>query len=155
MVKGLRSMDGLLVVEAAHSLKTIFKRRGRKLADSSVYVEMLQVLLPHFSDVRGPPGAEGERAGGLSTTLGAVTAASGPLGQGRAESAQGAGHLVPAGPLTVSGLHGESRFSNGFSRTERFCNQVPQTFAWLQLAHLEGTHFFIGSSRRGRFSTWH
>ncbi|XP_039095145.1 maestro heat-like repeat-containing protein family member 7 isoform X2 [Hyaena hyaena] len=52
MVKGLRSMDGLLVVEAVHSLKTIFKRRGRKLADSSVYVETLQVLLPHFSDFR-------------------------------------------------------------------------------------------------------
>ncbi|XP_077635929.1 maestro heat-like repeat-containing protein family member 7 isoform X1 [Crocuta crocuta] len=52
MVKGLRSMDGLLVVEAAHSLKTIFKRRGRRLADSSVYVEMLHVLLPHFSDFR-------------------------------------------------------------------------------------------------------
>ncbi|XP_047729125.1 maestro heat-like repeat-containing protein family member 7 isoform X3 [Prionailurus viverrinus] len=50
MVKGLKSMDGLLVVEAAHNLKTIFRGQDRKLMDSSVYVEMLQVLLPHFSD---------------------------------------------------------------------------------------------------------
>ncbi|XP_060480004.2 maestro heat-like repeat-containing protein family member 7 isoform X5 [Panthera onca] len=52
MVKGLKSMDGLLVVEAAHNLKTIFRGQDRKLMDSSVYVEMLQVLLPHFSDSR-------------------------------------------------------------------------------------------------------
>nr|XP_035969887.1 maestro heat-like repeat-containing protein family member 7 [Halichoerus grypus] len=52
MVKGLKSMDGLLVVEAAHNLKTIFKGQDRKLMDSSVYVEMLQILLPHFSDSR-------------------------------------------------------------------------------------------------------
>lgn len=55
MVKGLRSMDGLLVVEAGHNLKTIFKGQNQKLNDSSVCVEMLQVLLPHFSDVRNPP----------------------------------------------------------------------------------------------------
>ncbi|XP_004400423.1 PREDICTED: maestro heat-like repeat-containing protein family member 7 isoform X2 [Odobenus rosmarus divergens] len=52
MVKGLKSMDGLLVVEAAHNLKTIFKGQDRKLTDSLVYVEMLQILLPHFSDSR-------------------------------------------------------------------------------------------------------
>ncbi|KAM4872077.1 maestro heat-like repeat-containing protein family member 7 isoform 2-T4 [Thomomys bottae] len=52
MVKGLRSVDGMLVVDAAHNLKTIFKGQGWKLADSSVYVEMLQILLPHFSDSR-------------------------------------------------------------------------------------------------------
>uniref|UniRef100_A0A8P0NK65 Maestro heat like repeat family member 7 n=1 Tax=Canis lupus familiaris TaxID=9615 RepID=A0A8P0NK65_CANLF len=52
MVKGLKSMDGLLVVEAAHNLKTILKGQDRKLTDSSVYVEMLQILLPHFSDSR-------------------------------------------------------------------------------------------------------
>uniref|UniRef100_A0A8C3YMA5 Maestro heat like repeat family member 7 n=1 Tax=Catagonus wagneri TaxID=51154 RepID=A0A8C3YMA5_9CETA len=52
MVKGLKSVDGLLVVEAVHSLKTILKGQDRKLMDSSVYVEMLQVLLPHFSDSR-------------------------------------------------------------------------------------------------------
>ncbi|XP_053070072.1 maestro heat-like repeat-containing protein family member 7 isoform X4 [Acinonyx jubatus] len=52
MVKGLKSMDGLLVVEAVHNLKTIFRGQDRKLMDSSVYVEMLQVLLPHFSDSR-------------------------------------------------------------------------------------------------------
>ncbi|KAF5923129.1 maestro heat-like repeat-containing protein family member 7 [Diceros bicornis minor] len=52
MVKGLKSMEGLLVVEAVHNLKTIFKAQDRKLTDSSVHVEMLQVLLPHFSDSR-------------------------------------------------------------------------------------------------------
>ncbi|XP_072830482.1 maestro heat-like repeat-containing protein family member 7 isoform X4 [Vicugna pacos] len=52
MVKGLKSVDGLLVVEAVHNLKTIFKGQDRKLRDSSVYVEMLQILLPHFSDSR-------------------------------------------------------------------------------------------------------
>ncbi|XP_058993463.1 maestro heat-like repeat-containing protein family member 7 isoform X3 [Mustela lutreola] len=52
MVKGLKRMDGLLVVEAAHNLKTIFKGQDRKLTDSSVYVEMLQILLRHFSDSR-------------------------------------------------------------------------------------------------------
>ncbi|GAB5575109.1 maestro heat-like repeat-containing protein family member 7 isoform X1 [Prionailurus iriomotensis] len=60
MVKGLKSMDGLLVVEATHNLKIIFRGQDRKLMDSSVYVEMLQVLLPHFSDVEGrlmPPHA--------------------------------------------------------------------------------------------------
>ncbi|XP_057601640.1 maestro heat-like repeat-containing protein family member 7 [Hippopotamus amphibius kiboko] len=52
MVKGLKNVDGLLVVEAVHNLKTIFKGQDRKLTDSSVYVEMLQILLPHFSDSR-------------------------------------------------------------------------------------------------------
>ncbi|XP_054428442.1 maestro heat-like repeat-containing protein family member 7 [Pteronotus mesoamericanus] len=53
MVKGLKSVDGLLVMEAGHNLKTIFKGLDRrKLNDHSVYVEMLQVLLPHFSDPR-------------------------------------------------------------------------------------------------------
>nr|XP_003464105.1 maestro heat-like repeat-containing protein family member 7 [Cavia porcellus] len=50
MVKGLKNMDGVLVVEAVQSLKTIFKGKDQKQRDSSVYVEMLQVLLPHFSD---------------------------------------------------------------------------------------------------------
>ncbi|TKC39827.1 hypothetical protein EI555_007452, partial [Monodon monoceros] len=52
MVKGLKSVDGLLVVEAVHNIKIIFKGQDRKLMDSSVYVEMLQILLPHFSDSR-------------------------------------------------------------------------------------------------------
>ncbi|XP_004679094.1 PREDICTED: maestro heat-like repeat-containing protein family member 7 [Condylura cristata] len=52
MVKGLKSVDGLLVVEAIQNLKTIFKGQDRKLMDNLVYVEMLQVLLPHFSDPR-------------------------------------------------------------------------------------------------------
>lgn len=56
MVKGLKSVDGLLVMEAGRNLKTIFKGQDRKLTDSSVYVEMLQVLLPHFCDVRNPTG---------------------------------------------------------------------------------------------------
>nr|KAF6382906.1 maestro heat like repeat family member 7 [Pipistrellus kuhlii] len=52
MVKGLKSVDGLLVMEAGHNLKTIIKGQDRKLNDSSVYVELLQILLPHFSDTR-------------------------------------------------------------------------------------------------------
>ncbi|KAJ8779675.1 hypothetical protein J1605_012559 [Eschrichtius robustus] len=52
MVKGLKSLDGLLVVEAVNNIKVIFKGQDRKLMDSSVYVEMLQILLPHFSDSR-------------------------------------------------------------------------------------------------------
>ncbi|KAI4590917.1 hypothetical protein MJG53_001966 [Ovis ammon polii x Ovis aries] len=52
MVKGLKSVDGLLVVEAVHNLKTIFKGQDRKLMDNSVYVDILQILLPHFSDSR-------------------------------------------------------------------------------------------------------
>ncbi|XP_058286595.1 maestro heat-like repeat-containing protein family member 7 isoform X1 [Hylobates moloch] len=52
MVKGLKNMDGMLVVEAVHNLKAVFKGRDRKLMDSAVYVEMLQILLPHFSDAR-------------------------------------------------------------------------------------------------------
>ncbi|XP_028368632.1 maestro heat-like repeat-containing protein family member 7 [Phyllostomus discolor] len=53
MVKGLKCVDGLLVMEAGRNLKTIFKGLDRKkLNDNSVCVEMLQVLLPHFSDPR-------------------------------------------------------------------------------------------------------
>jgi hypothetical protein len=52
MVKSLKNMDGMLVVEAVHDLKRIFKGQGKKLTDSAVYVEMLQILLPHFTDVR-------------------------------------------------------------------------------------------------------
>nr|XP_014995697.2 maestro heat-like repeat-containing protein family member 7 isoform X7 [Macaca mulatta] len=52
MVKGLKNVDGMLVVEAVHNLKAVFKGRDRKLMDSAVYVEMLQILLPHFSDSR-------------------------------------------------------------------------------------------------------
>lgn len=52
MVKSLKSMDGMLVVEAVHDLKAIFKEQGKKLTDNSVHVEMLQILLPHFVDVR-------------------------------------------------------------------------------------------------------
>lgn len=54
MVKSLKNMDGVLVVEAVHDLKRIFKGQSKKLTDSSVYVEMLQILLPHFTDVRRP-----------------------------------------------------------------------------------------------------
>ncbi|XP_058159505.1 maestro heat-like repeat-containing protein family member 7 isoform X2 [Dasypus novemcinctus] len=52
MVRGLKSVDGLLAVEAAHDLKAVFKGQDRKLAHSSVYVDLLEVLLPHFSDPR-------------------------------------------------------------------------------------------------------
>lgn len=52
MVKDLKNLDGELVAEAIHNLKCIFKGQNRKLVDTSVYVEMLQALLPHFTDVR-------------------------------------------------------------------------------------------------------
>ncbi|XP_006879783.1 PREDICTED: maestro heat-like repeat-containing protein family member 7 [Elephantulus edwardii] len=52
MVKGLQSVDGQLVVEAVHNLKVLFKGQDRKFFEYSVYVEMLQILLPHFSDSR-------------------------------------------------------------------------------------------------------
>lgn len=52
MVKSLKNMDGVLVMEAVHDLKTIFKGQTKKLTDNSVYIEMLQTLLPHFIDVR-------------------------------------------------------------------------------------------------------
>nr|XP_034359751.1 LOW QUALITY PROTEIN: maestro heat-like repeat-containing protein family member 7 [Arvicanthis niloticus] len=52
MVKSLKNMDGVLVVEAVQDLKTIFKEQGKKLTDNSVCVEMLQILLPHFVDAR-------------------------------------------------------------------------------------------------------
>ncbi|KAL6038835.1 hypothetical protein STEG23_027005 [Scotinomys teguina] len=52
MVKCLKNMDGMLVVEAVHDLKTIFESQGKKLMDSSVYLGTLQILLPHFTDAR-------------------------------------------------------------------------------------------------------
>ncbi|XP_049631428.1 maestro heat-like repeat-containing protein family member 7 [Suncus etruscus] len=52
MVKDLKNLDGELVAEAIHNLKCIFKGQNRKLVDTSVYVEMLQALLPHFTDSR-------------------------------------------------------------------------------------------------------
>ncbi|XP_075389406.1 maestro heat-like repeat-containing protein family member 7 [Tenrec ecaudatus] len=52
MVKGLQNVDGQLVVEAMHNIKSIFKGQDLKLFDSSVTVELLQVLMPHFSDLR-------------------------------------------------------------------------------------------------------
>ncbi|XP_004699702.1 maestro heat-like repeat-containing protein family member 7 [Echinops telfairi] len=52
MVKGLQNVDGQLVVEAMHNIKSIFKGQDLKLFDSSVNVELLQVLMPHFSDSR-------------------------------------------------------------------------------------------------------
>ncbi|XP_032152773.1 maestro heat-like repeat-containing protein family member 7 isoform X2 [Sapajus apella] len=52
IVKGLKNVDGMLVVEAVHNLKAVFKGWDRKLMDSTVYVEMLQILLLLFSDSR-------------------------------------------------------------------------------------------------------
>lgn len=63
LVKGL-SVDGLLVVEAVWH-KTIFREQDRKLMDNSVYVDILQILLPHFSDVKGSA-----RVGGWGITPG-------------------------------------------------------------------------------------
>lgn len=158
MVKGLKSMDGLLVVEAAHNLKTIFRGQDRKLMDSSVYVEMLQVLLPHFSDVRDPTGVEGERVWGgvLFTTLGDAVAATAFWGQGRPESAQGERPLVPTGTLFVSGLHGGSSFSNWFPQRELFCNEASPDMCLLAIGPPGGGAFFNWFQQRGTFfSTWH
>lgn len=88
MVKGLQCVDGLLVVEAGHNLKAIFKGQERKLKDSSVYVEMLQVLLPHFSDVRNPPGVGCGRGKVSMCRLvfyypGGCNSSHGPLGPGQ------------------------------------------------------------------------
>lgn len=88
MVKGLKCMDGLLVVEAGHNLKAIFKGQERKLKDSSVYVEVLQVLLPHFSDVRNPTGVGSGRGGVSMCRLlfhypGGCNSCHGPLGPGQ------------------------------------------------------------------------
>ncbi|XP_051027693.1 maestro heat-like repeat-containing protein family member 7 [Acomys russatus] len=52
MVKSLKNVDGKLVMEAVQDLKTVFKEQGKKLKDRSVYEEILQILLPHFSDAR-------------------------------------------------------------------------------------------------------
>lgn len=146
MVKGLKYMDGLLVVEAGHSLKAIFKGQERKPKDSSVYVEVLQVLLPHFSDVRNPRalgvgGVGSACAGCCFTTLGAAIAAMARWDLGRAESVQGQGHHAPTGPcLLVTGWHRGISFSNWFSQRELFGNQV-----------FQGVLFFIGPGRRGIF----
>lgn len=137
MVKGLKSMDGLLVVEAAHNLKTILKGQDRKLTDSSVYVEMLQILLPHFSDVRDLMGVGVGVGGSLWRVAlhysGGCHSSRGPPRQGRAQSAQGKGRFVPTGVcLFVSGLHREGSF----------CNQgSPDTYL-IANDHLEGAHIF-------------
>ena len=83
MVKGLKSVDGLLVVEAVHNLKTIFKGQDRKLMDNSVYVEILQILLPHFSDVRNSVRVEGWGCNTWRAVLyysGGCNSSHGPLG---------------------------------------------------------------------------
>lgn len=90
MVKGLKSVDGLLVMEAGHNLKTIFKGQDRKLNDSSVYVELLQILLPHFSDVRNPTGVGGggRHIEGSSLLPCGLQYPHGPQDLGRAKSFQ-------------------------------------------------------------------
>lgn len=120
MVKGLKSMEGLLVVEAVHNLKTIFKAQDRKLMDSSVYVEMLQVLLPHFSDVRTPAGWGWDGLGGCTCREvpyypGGCSSSHTPLGPGQGPVSPEEGHLIPAG-LSVVGSPRESSFSNWFSQ---------------------------------------
>lgn len=118
-------MDGMLVVEAVQNLKAIFKGQDRKLADSSVYVEMLQVLLPHFSDVRSPAG---RRAAGIDpvahggwsfTVLGAGIRAMPYWELGGAEPAQGNGpwRLPGEDGLMAMGPH---IFFPGPSRREYF-----------------------------------
>nr|XP_020832577.1 maestro heat-like repeat-containing protein family member 7 isoform X1 [Phascolarctos cinereus] len=52
MMKGLQWVDGLLAVEAVSNLKTILKSQNKKSNDVTIYLEILQVLQPHFNDNR-------------------------------------------------------------------------------------------------------
>lgn len=123
MVKGLKSMDGLLVVEAAHNLKTIFKGQDRKLADTSVYVEMLQILLPHFSDVRDPTVGGGLGEGGslllcrlqqLPWPAEAAQSGVSP-GEGAPRSNRPLSFCTEKDPSLI-GSHGESSLSSSLPR---------------------------------------
>uniref|UniRef100_A0A4X2KC16 Maestro heat like repeat family member 7 n=1 Tax=Vombatus ursinus TaxID=29139 RepID=A0A4X2KC16_VOMUR len=52
MMKGLQRVDGLLAVEAVSNVKTILKSQDKKSTDITTYLEILQVLQPHFNDNR-------------------------------------------------------------------------------------------------------
>ncbi|XP_036613129.1 maestro heat-like repeat-containing protein family member 7 [Trichosurus vulpecula] len=52
MMKGLQWVDGLLAVEAVSNVKTILKSQDKKSNDVTIYLEILQVLQPHFDDNR-------------------------------------------------------------------------------------------------------
>ncbi|XP_074077454.1 maestro heat-like repeat-containing protein family member 7 [Macrotis lagotis] len=52
MMKGLQWVDGLLAVEAVSNVKTILKCQDKKSKDITIYLEILQVLQPHFNDNR-------------------------------------------------------------------------------------------------------
>uniref|UniRef100_G3VQZ9 Maestro heat like repeat family member 7 n=1 Tax=Sarcophilus harrisii TaxID=9305 RepID=G3VQZ9_SARHA len=52
MMKGLQWVDGLLAVEAVSNVKTILKCQDKKSGDITIYLEILQVLQPHFNDNR-------------------------------------------------------------------------------------------------------
>lgn len=123
MVKGLKCVDGLLVMEAGHNLKTIFKGLDRrKLNDNSVCVEMLQVLLPHFSDVRDPLSVGGGRRAGWEMAHGGgsllpcrLQHLHGPPAAGQGPVSPGEGDLTPhsTGPhLFIIGLRRERSSSN-------------------------------------------
>ncbi|XP_044530732.1 maestro heat-like repeat-containing protein family member 7 [Gracilinanus agilis] len=52
MMKGLQWVDGLLAVEAVSNVKTILRSQDKKSSDISIYLDILQVLQPHFDDNR-------------------------------------------------------------------------------------------------------
>ncbi|XP_043818716.1 maestro heat-like repeat-containing protein family member 7 [Dromiciops gliroides] len=52
MMKGLQWVDGLLAVEAVSNVKTILKCQDKKSSDITIYLEILQILQPHFNDNR-------------------------------------------------------------------------------------------------------
>ncbi|XP_072505669.1 maestro heat-like repeat-containing protein family member 7 isoform X3 [Notamacropus eugenii] len=52
MMKGLQWVDGLLAVEAVSNVRTILKCQDKKSNDVTIYLEILQVLQPHFNDNR-------------------------------------------------------------------------------------------------------
>lgn len=59
MMKGLQWVDGLLAVEAVSNVRTILKCQDKKSNDVTIYLEILQVLQPHFNDVRANRRREG------------------------------------------------------------------------------------------------
>lgn len=113
MVKCLKNMDGVLVVEAVCDLKSIFKGKGKKLTDSSVYVEMLQLLLPHFTDVRPREGGRGGAWEEEGQSLPGV--AESPIYPTTLGSGQSCPRLEEGAPRP-----------SGFSRREFFSDQFSQ-----------------------------
>lgn len=131
MVKCLKNMDGELVVEAVRDLKTIFKGQGKKLTDSSVYVEMLQILLPHFSDVR-PQEGRGEAWEEEGQSLPGVAVSPTTL-----EFAQSCSRLEEGAPRPSS-----------FSRRKFFCDK----FSWRRWTYCHWLAYVGPTTWPGLFS---